>query len=104
MYQKLLAATALIAMHGAHASETMRCGRWLVDSSATVEEFLKKCGKPTSARAEETDVRALGPQGGMVKVGTSVTEYWTYYRGTQAAPMIVTVRDGKILSIKRDQS
>lgn len=104
MYRKLIAMTALVGTHGAHGSETIRCGRWLVDSSVTVQELLKKCGQPASVRQEESDLRAMGPNGGMIKIGTSITEYWTYDRGTQAAPMIVTIRDGKIRSIKRDES
>jgi hypothetical protein len=104
MYRKLVAVAALAAMHGAHASETLRCGRWLVDSSATIRELLDKCGEPTSVRLEEADRRAMGPNGAMIKVGTAVTEFWTYNRGTQAAPMIVTISDGKIRSIERDRS
>lgn len=82
MYRKLIAMTALVGMHGAHGSETLRCGRWVVDSSATLEELLKKCGQPASVRLEESDLRAMGPNGGMIKIGTSITEYWTYDRGT----------------------
>lgn len=104
MYRKLIAAAAILAMHGVHADESIRCGRWVVDSSVTVDELLKKCGEPASVRSEEADVRTIGPNGSMIKVGTSVTEYWTYDRGTQAAPVIVTIRDGKIRSIERDQS
>lgn len=104
MYQKLIAAAAIVAMHGAHASESIRCGRWVVDSSVTIDELLKKCGEPASVRYEEADLRAMGPNGGMIKVGTSITEYWTYDRGSQAAPVIVTIKDGKIRSIERDQS
>lgn len=104
MYRKLIAVAALLAMPAAHGDETMRCGRWLVDSSATVEELLKKCGNPDSMRNEESDLRAMGPNGGMVKIGTAVTQYWTYDRGTQAAPIIVILKNGKIHSIKRDES
>lgn len=104
MYQKLIAAAAILAMHGAHADESIRCGRWVVDSSVTIEELVKKCGEPASVRYEEADLRAMGPNGGMIKIGTSVTEYWTYHRGSQAKPVIVKIRDGKIRSIERDQS
>jgi hypothetical protein len=104
MYQKLIAAAACVFMQGAHADETIRCGRWVVDSSVTVEELLKKCGEPASVRSEEADVRTIGPNGAMIKVGTSVTEYWTYDRGSQAAPVIVKIQNGKVRSIERDQS
>jgi hypothetical protein len=104
MYRKLIAALAIVLTQGAHASESIRCGRWVVDSSVTVDELLKKCGEPASVRYEEADVRTMGPNGAMIKIGTSVTEYWTYDRGSQAAPVIVTIRDGKVRSIERDQS
>jgi hypothetical protein len=104
MYHKLIAAVAIVLAQGAHADESIRCGRWVVDSSVTVDELLKKCGEPASVRSEEADVRSIGPNGAMIKVGTSVTEYWTYDRGSQAAPVIVTIKDGKVRSIERDQS
>jgi len=34
------------------------------------------------------------------KIGTTVTEYWTYDRGDQAPPVLVTIRDGKVRSIQ----
>ncbi len=85
----------------AMAGETIRCGSSLVDESTTVAELLQKCGEPTSKRTEEHDVRARNPNNpGTHKVGTTVVEYWTYDRGTRAAPVLVTIRDGKIRSIQ----
>jgi hypothetical protein len=75
-----------------------------VDASVTVEELVRKCGEPTSKRVEELDVRVRSPNdpnSNTRKIGTTVTEYWTYDRGTQAAPVIVTISDGKIRSIER---
>ena len=103
MYHKLIAAAAILAMHGAQADESIRCGRWVVDSSATIEELLKKCGKPNWVRHETADLRAMGRNGGMIKIGTAVTEYWKYDRGTQAAPVIVKIEKRKIRSIEREQ-
>ena len=79
--------------------ETVRCGSALVDQSTTVEELLQKCGEPTSRREEQQDVRVKSGNGTR-KVGTTVIEYWTYDRGTQAAPMVVTIVDGKIRSLQ----
>ena len=104
MYRTVIAIAALVATQAAYGSETIRCGRWLVDSSVTVDELLNKCGQPASVRSEESDTRAMGPNGGMIKIGTSITEYWTYDRGTQAKAVIVTIRDGKIRSIERNES
>lgn len=102
MDRKLIAVAALFTLPTAHADETLRCGRWLVDASASVQELLDKCGNPDEMRSEEKDIRRLGAEGrGMIKVGTTFTHYWTYKRGTQAAAFIVTIEENKIRSIKR---
>ena len=77
--------------------EFFRCGSWLVSADVSVVELLKKCGKPSSQEASTQDVR--NEYG--VKVGTSTTEIWRYDRGSRAAPMVVTIVDGKIQSIER---
>jgi len=103
MRHVLITATALLVgvVNLAHG-ETIRCGSWLVDDSVTVEELVRKCGEPASKRAEEQDIRVRSPNDSSTRiVGTTVTEYWTYDRGTQAAPVLVTITDGKIRSIER---
>ena len=37
----------------------------------------------------------------MIKMGETTIETWTYDRGPQAAPMVVTIVDGRIKSIER---
>lgn len=105
MRHVLITATALLVgvVNLAHG-ETIRCGSWLVDDSVTVEELVRKCGEPASKRSVEQDVRVRSPNdlnSSTRKIGTTVTEYWTYDRGTQAAPVLVTIVDGKIRSIER---
>jgi len=105
MRHELITAIALVVgiVNPAHG-ETMRCGSWLVDASVTVEELVRKCGEPASRRYEEQDIRVRSPNdlnSNTRKIGTTVTEYWTYERGTQAAPMLVTIVDGKVRSIER---
>jgi len=105
MRHVLITATALLVgvVNLAHG-ETIRCGSWLVDDSVTVEELVRKCGEPASKRSVEQDVRVRSPNdlnSSTRKIGTTVTEYWTYDRGTQAAPLLVTIVDGKIRSIER---
>ncbi|HTU67186.1 MAG TPA: DUF2845 domain-containing protein [Steroidobacteraceae bacterium] len=97
----LILALALAGVAPAHADEAFRCGKWVVSSSMTVSELLAKCGEPAERAQETSDVRARGINGGMVKVGETVTETWTFARGTQAAPMVVTIVDGRIKSIER---
>jgi hypothetical protein len=85
-------------------AENFRCGQWIASPDMSVGELLQKCGAPTQKTSETVDV--YGPSasgGGRVKRGTSTIEKWTYDRGTQAAPMVVTIIDGKIKSMERGE-
>jgi len=73
-----------------------RCGSWLVSADTSVADLVKKCGKPSVQQVSTNDV--LSDHG--VKVGTSTTEIWRYDRGSGSAPMIVTILDGQIQSIR----
>jgi Protein of unknown function (DUF2845) len=79
------------------SDELFRCGSWLVSADMSVAELLEKCGKPSSQQVSTQDVRNFHG----VKVGTSTTEIWRYDRGSEAAPMVVTIVDGQIQSVKR---
>jgi hypothetical protein len=83
------------------ADETFRCGQWIVSSELTVEDLVKKCGPPTSQESKVQDILVRNQFGLMIKNGETVTETWTYHRGTRAAPMVVTIIDGRIRSIER---
>jgi hypothetical protein len=86
----------------ANADESFRCGKWVVTSAMSVQEFAAKCGQPTSRTSKTEDVMARNRSTGlMLKVGESTLETWTYDRGTQAQPMVLTIVDGKIKSIDR---
>jgi hypothetical protein len=68
----------------------------------TVEELSKKCGAPTSHESRTEDILVRNRNNGlMVKNGQTTTETWVYDRGSQAAPMVVTIIDGHIKSIER---
>lgn len=102
MQQKLILIIGILGCAGAAQSgETMRCGQWVVDASTTVSELVNKCGEPSSKKISEEDIRARVAGGGTRKVGTTVKEEWTYDRGRQSLPMMVTIVDGKIRSIER---
>jgi hypothetical protein len=85
----------------AHADETFRCGKWIVSSDLAVEDLLQKCGEPTTRESRSQDILVRNQYGLMINNGVTVTETWTYDRGTRAAPMVVTIVDGKIRSIDR---
>jgi hypothetical protein len=82
------------------ADEYMRCGSHLVSRSDPLEEFIKKCGEPTSKDIQVQDIRAPSAAGGRHTVGQTTVEVWTYDRGPQKFPMIVTVVDGKVKKIE----
>ena|SRR5688572_25844544 len=86
----------------AHADESFRCGKWVVNSGLSLADFSAKCGEPTSRESTTEDVLVRNRDTGlMMKVGETTVEIWTYDRGTQAAPMVVTIVDGKIKSVDR---
>ena len=86
------------------ADETFRCGQWIVTSEMTVAELRAKCGEPASRESSKQDVLVRNRNNGLMRrVGETVVETWTYNRGTQAAPMIVTIVDGRIKSIDRPE-
>ena len=91
-----------LLLAGPAAAETFRCGQWIASPEMSLTELLEKCGEPTHKTFEEVDVYGPGASGtGRVKHGTSTIEKWTYERGNQAAPMVVTIVDGKIKSMVR---
>jgi len=92
----------LMLFSGQAQAEGFRCGQSLVSEESTVEQVLAKCGEPTTRSVEVIDVYGPAASGsGRVKRGTSTIETWTYDRGSQSFPMIVTIVDGKIKSMER---
>jgi len=97
-------AAALLMLPLAASAETFRCGNWLASSDMSVDELVKKCGEPTTRTSKTEDVLVRNRDNGlMLKAGETVTETWTYDRGSQAAPMVVTIIDGRIKSIERQK-
>jgi len=98
------ALAAVLSFSHPASGESFRCGPWIASEDMTVNELLEKCGEPANRTSETIDI--YGPSvagGGRVKRGTSTIEKWTYDRGSQAAPMVVTIVDGKIKSMERGE-
>lgn len=92
---------ALAAVNVASA-DSMRCGKWVVNESVGIDELLKKCGEPRSRDVTRDDVYMTNINGVRVKTGNvTVTERWVYQATPNALPMVVTVVDGKIVSLTR---
>jgi hypothetical protein len=100
---RLQSVVVLACMTGTNtaAADSMRCGKWVVDETATVKELLEKCGAPADKQVTTEDVMATNANGFHYKVGTTVAEHWTYRPSRQSLPMVVNIVDGKIISIER---
>jgi hypothetical protein len=98
----LRAAILALLLSASASAETFRCGKWIVDTDTTVEELTQKCGPPTSRESKTEEVKTRNRNNGLwVRTGETTTEIWTFDRGPGAAPMVVTIIDGKIKSIER---
>ena len=79
--------------------ETVRCGNSIVTSESAVSELQEKCGQPTTQQVTEEEVRTPVGAGDSRIIRTTVTEIWTYDRGSRAFKIVVTIVDGKIRNI-----
>jgi len=84
-------------------AETFRCGQWIASPDMSVEELLEKCGEPTTKTVEVVEVRASNVHGGTMNRGTVTVETWTFDRGSQSFPMVVTIEDGVIKRMDRGE-
>lgn len=100
-----IGAAALITLTvgtGDALADSMRCGKWIVNESATRDELLNKCGEPQSRDVTQEDAYATNPKGARVKTGAvKVTERWIYKPTPGTLPMAVVIVDGKIVSLTR---
>ena len=88
----------------AASAETFRCGKWIIDQDVTLPDLLHKCGTPTSRESRVEDVGAPNVYtGGNTKVGETVIETWVYNLGPGKAPMVVTIVDGVVKKIVRQE-
>ena len=81
----LIILAGVLVLAAPAATESFRCGQWIVSEDVSVAELLQRCGEPTSKTSETIDV--YGPSasgGGRVKRGTTTVEKWTYDRGSLA--------------------
>jgi hypothetical protein len=91
----------LAAFVPAASAETFRCGSRVVSRESSVNELVQYCGEPQSRTSTTEDIRAKNRYGLSVITGQTVKETWVYDRGPQAAAMVVTIVDGRIKSIAR---
>ena len=83
-------------------ADSMRCGTYIVNESATVNELLSKCGEPQSRDVSKEEQFAVNPNGARYKTGGfTVRERWIYKPSPGKLPMAVSIVDGKITSLTR---
>ena len=87
----------------AASAESMRCGKWVVSETASTAEILEKCGEPQKKDVSHEDIYARNTLGNTNKVGVKVTERWRYQASNRQLPMLVTIIDGKVVSIERTE-
>jgi hypothetical protein len=97
------AALLCILLPLAASAESMRCGKWVVSETASTTEILEKCGEPQKKDVSHEDIYARNTLGNTNKVGVKVTERWRYQASERVLPMLVTIVDGKVVSIERTQ-
>jgi hypothetical protein len=97
-----LVCSAALAAPVVAGADSMRCGKWVISESVTVDELLNKCGEPQSREVSKDDVYMRSVNGGRVKTGKqTVTERWIYRPSARSLPMAVVIVDGKIVSLAR---
>ncbi len=98
-----LAAWILLILPAATWADSMRCGKWVVNETASSAEILEKCGEPQQKDVTKDDVFARNVHGYVSKVGVKVTERWRYQASNRVLPMLVTIIDGKVVRIERTE-
>jgi hypothetical protein len=84
-------------------AESMRCGKWVVSETSSAAEILEKCGEPQKKDISHEDAYARNALGYTIKIGVKVTERWRYQASNRVLPMLVTIVDGKLVSIERTE-
>jgi hypothetical protein len=87
----------------AASGESMRCGKWVISETSSTAEIVEKCGEPQQKDVSHEDVYARNTLGHTDKVGVKVTERWRYQASNRVLPMLVTIVDGKVVSIERTE-
>lgn len=100
-YKLLLLMAAVAAANVANA-DSMRCGKWVVNESTSLDELVTKCGQPRSKNVTKDDVYMTNVNGMRVKTGgVTVTERWTFQASSRSLPMELTIVDGKVVNLTR---
>ena len=103
MRTTFVAISVLAILPFAASAESMRCGKWVVNETSSAAEILEKCGEPQKKDISHEDVYARNALGNTNKIGVKVTERWRYQASNRVLPMLVTIVDGKVVSLDRTE-
>lgn len=103
MRTTFVAISVLSMLPFAASAESMRCGKWVISETSAAAEILEKCGEPQQKDVEREDVFGKNTLGNPIKLGVKVTERWRYQASNRVLPMLVTIVDGKVVSIERTE-
>jgi hypothetical protein len=99
---RLILISAALLISGSAVADSMRCGKYIVNESATVDELLKKCGEPQSRDVSKEEQFAVNPSGARYKTGGfTIRERWIYKPSPGTLAMAVSIVDGKVTSLAR---
>jgi hypothetical protein len=85
----------------AATADTLRCGSYLIQEGDDAFSVVDKCGEPTNRMTIAAPVYASSAGGGTYPTGVIAnTELWRYDRGSRSFPVIITVTDGFVQSIR----
>jgi hypothetical protein len=85
----------------AATANTLRCGSYLIQEGDDAFSVIDKCGAPTKTMTIAAPVYASAAGGGTYPTGVIAnTELWRYDRGSRSFPVIITVVDGVVQSIR----
>ena len=101
MRTTFVAMSVLSMLPFAASAESMRCGKWVVSETSAAAEILEKCGEPQQKDVAREDVLGKNTLGNPIKLGVKITERWRYQASNRMLPMLVTIVDGKVVSIER---
>jgi hypothetical protein len=83
------------------ASGTLRCGSYLIQEGADAFSVLAKCGEPTERMTIAAPVYASSAGGETYSTDVvGYTQLWHYNRGPMRFPVVITIADGVVRSIR----
>lgn len=93
--------TVLVFPYASATAGTLRCGSYLIEEGDDAFSVLAKCGQPTERMTIAEPGYASSASGGTYPTGlVGYTQLWHYDRGPMQFPVVITIADGVVQSIR----